>query len=168
MKRRLLRTFPPHLLGALPILYAHELVDDADDARRTWTALFNAFLHPSMERFLYAAEHKLREAHSQSPLLVFRNDGYSGRVAKTIAVQTYSSGPRGGMEGAKALAAHYGFKHLLSMDIGGTTTDITVVAGGEVRTDRRGKVEGIATSFPLCNVESHGVGGSSIIRTLRR
>lgn len=119
LKRKLLRSFPPHLLGALPILYAHEVADDASDVRRTWTALFNAFLHPAMERFLYSAEQKLRDARAQSPLLVFRNDGYAGRVAKTIALKTYSSGPRGGMEGARVLAAHYGLKHLLSMDIGG-------------------------------------------------
>ena len=164
LKRHLLRSFPPHLLGALPILYAHELVADADDTRRTWTALFNAFLHPSMERFLYAAEHKLREAHSQSPLLVFRNDGHSGRVAKTIADKTYSSGPRGGMEGAKALAAHYGLSRLLSMDVGGTTTDIGLVEGAAVRATPRGRIEGVETSFPLCDVVSSGVGGSSIFK----
>lgn len=43
LKRKLLRSFPPHLLGALPILYANEVADDADDARGMWTALFNAF-----------------------------------------------------------------------------------------------------------------------------
>jgi N-methylhydantoinase A len=163
MKNMLLRKFPPHMLGALPILYSHEVVEDNDDARRTWTALFNAFLHPAMERFLYSAEHKLREHKTQNPLLIFRNDGNAARIARTIAIKTYSSGPRGGAEGSKALARHYGFKQLLSMDIGGTTTDIAVVAGNEVRTDRRGKVQGVATSFPLCEVESHGVGGSSII-----
>lgn len=164
IKRKLLRTFPPHLLGALPILYAHEVADDADDARRTWTALLNAFLHPAMERFLYSAEQKLREARAQSPLLVFRNDGLAGRVAKTIALKTYSSGPRGGMEGTRVLAAHYGFGHLLSMDIGGTTTDIGLVDADGVRADRRGRVEGVATAFPLCDVVSAGVGGSSILR----
>lgn len=164
LKRKLLRTFPPHLLGALPILYAHEVADDVSDARRTWTALFNAFLHPAMERFLYSAEQKLRDARAQSPLLVFRNDGYAGRVAKTIALKTYSSGPRGGMEGARVLAGHYGLPHLLSMDIGGTTTDIGVVDERGVRADRYGNVEGIATSFALCDVVSAGVGGSSIIR----
>ena len=87
LKRKLLRSFPPHLLGALPILYAHEIADDASDVRRTWTALFNAFLHPAMERFLYSAEQKLRDARAQA-LLVFRNDGYAGRVAKTIALKT--------------------------------------------------------------------------------
>ncbi|WP_198971937.1 hydantoinase/oxoprolinase family protein [Xylophilus sp. ASV27] len=164
LKRRLLRTFPPHLLGALPVLYASELVDDADDVRRTWTGLLNAFLHPAMERFLYSAEHKLRDAAAQSPLLVFRNDGHAGRVAKTIAVQTYSSGPRGGMEGSCVLAKHYGLPRLLSMDVGGTTTDIGLVDANGVRAERRGRVEGVPTSFALCDVVSAGVGGSSIIR----
>ncbi len=163
LKRVLLRRFPPHLLGALPILYSHELSGDADDARRTWTALFNAFLHPAMERFLYSAEHRLREYKTRNPLLIFRNDGNAARVARTVAIKTYSSGPRGGAEGAKALAAHYGFKSLLTMDIGGTTTDIALVENGTVRTEERGRVEGVATSFPLCDVTSVGVGGSSII-----
>lgn len=164
LKRALLRTFPPHLLGALPILYTHELVDDADPVRAAWSAVFNAFLHPAMERFLYGAEHKLRDFRTRNPLLIFRNDGHSARVAKTIALKTYSSGPRGGLEGARALAVNYGFKQLLSMDIGGTTTDIGVVEEGAVRTSRRGRVEGVATSFALCNVVSAGVGGSSIIK----
>jgi N-methylhydantoinase A len=163
LKRDLLRAFPPHLLGALPILYSHELSDDGDDARRTWTSLFNAFLHPSMERFLYNAEHKLRAFKTRNPLLIFRNDGYSARVAKTVAIKTYSSGPRGGMEGAKALAAHYQIKRLMTMDIGGTTTDIGLIENGAVRAHRRGMVEGIPTSFPLCDVVSAGVGGSSIL-----
>src|SRR3546814_9330556 len=68
------------------------------------------------------------------------------------------------MEGSRALAAHYGFKQLLSMDVGGTTTDIGVVENGAVRADARGKVEGVTVSFPLCDVVSVGVGGSSIIK----
>ena len=165
LKRVLLRKFPPHLLGAIPVLYSHEVAGDANDVRRTWTAIFNAFLHPAMERFLYNAEHKLREFKTRNPLLIFRNDGQSARVAKTSAVKTYSSGPRGGAEGAKALAQHYGFNKLLSMDVGGTTTDIVVVENGVVRAEPRGHIEGVQTSFPLCDVVSVGVGGSSIIRT---
>ncbi|HKY91068.1 MAG TPA: hydantoinase/oxoprolinase family protein, partial [Nevskiaceae bacterium] len=164
LKNLLIRRFPPHLLGAIPLLFSHEVVEDDDDARRTWTAIFNAFLHPAMERFLYRAEHKLRDNKARNPLLIFRNDGHSGRVAKTIAIKTYSSGPRGGLEGARALAAHYGFKRLLSMDVGGTTTDIGLVENGNVKSERRGKVEGVSISFPLCDVVSVGVGGSSIIK----
>jgi len=166
VKRLLLRRFPSHLLGAIPILYSHEVLVDDDDARRTWTALFNAFLHPAMERFLYRAEHGLREFRAKRPLLIFRNDGQSARVARTIAIKTYSSGPRGGMEGARALARHYGFQRLLTMDVGGTTTDIGLIEKDEVRADRYGRVEGVMTGFPLCDVVSVGVGGSSIIETI--
>jgi N-methylhydantoinase A len=88
LKRLLLRKFPPHLLGAVPLLYSHEVVEDEDDVRRTWTALFNAFLHPAIERFLYNSEHKLRDYRTKNPLLIFRNDGGSARVAKTIALKT--------------------------------------------------------------------------------
>ena len=168
LKKLLLRKFPPHLLGAIPLLYSHEVVEDDDDVRRAWTAVFNAFLHPAMERFLYRAEHKLRENRARNPLLIFRNDGHSARVAKTIAIKTYSSGPRGGMEGSRALAGHYGFPRLLTMDVGGTTTDIGLVetrdGRGTVRSHRRGRVEGVEVSFPLSDVVSVGVGGSSIIR----
>ncbi len=164
LKRALLLAFPPHLLGAVPILFAHELTGDERDIRRVWTALFNAFLHPAIERFLYSAERRLRDARAQKPLLIFRNDGQSARVAKTIAVKTYSSGPRGGAEGARALAAHYRFDRLLSIDIGGTTTDISIVERGQPRAHDRGHIEGVETSFPLTDVSSAGVGGSSIIR----
>lgn len=164
LKNALLRAFPPHLLGAVPILYSHEIAADDDDLRRTWTALLNAYLHPAMERFLYAAEHKLRAARAQRPLLVFRNDGQSARVARTVALKTYSSGPRGGAEGARMLATHYGHDRLVSVDIGGTTTDVSIVEAGVPRAHDRGRVAGVATSFPLTDVASIGVGGSSIIR----
>jgi N-methylhydantoinase A/oxoprolinase/acetone carboxylase beta subunit len=164
IKALLLKKFPPHLLGALPMLYAHELVADDDVARRTWTAIFNAFLHPSMERFLYSAEHRMRQHKIQNALLIFRNDGGASRVARTSAVKTYSSGPRGGAEALRALAAHYDFANLVGIDVGGTTTDIALVERGSVRTDRFGAIEGVISSLPLCNIVSVGVGGSSIIR----
>lgn len=160
------RRYPAHLLGALPVIFAAELSGDPDYTRRTWTTLFNAFLHPAMERFLYSAERRLKHHRTRNPLLIFRNDGGSARVAKTVALKTYSSGPRGGMEGARRLARHYRFSHLLSLDVGGTTTDIGVVEAGEVRPDHHGVVEGVPVSVPLCRINSEGVGGSSIIRVV--
>jgi N-methylhydantoinase A/oxoprolinase/acetone carboxylase beta subunit len=163
-KAAALEKFPRHLLGVVPVLCAGDLADDPDRGRRAWTALLNAFLHPTMETFLYNAEDILREYYHRHPLLIFRNDGDSARVARTVAVKTYGSGPRGGMEGARALADHYGFKRLLSMDIGGTTTDIGLVDDGRIAARRRGQVEGVAVSLSLCDVISVGVGGSSILR----
>lgn len=168
IKRILLQRYPRHLLGAVPVLFSHELIDDADDRRRTWTGLLNSFLHPAMERFLYNAENRLRDHRTKNPLLIFRNDGNSTRIAKTIALKSYGSGPRGGMEGACALVRHYGIKTGVTMDVGGTTTDIGIVEGGNVRENRYGDVEGIPISYPLSDLVSVGVGGGSIFRAKGR
>ncbi len=163
LNRIISRKFPSHLLGVVPVLAAGGLSDDEDFARRTWSALLNAFLHPAMERFLYSADHRLKDLKTKNPLLIFRNDGGAARVAKTMAIKTYSSGPRGGMEGVRELAKHYGYKKLLSYDVGGTTTDIGVVVDGELAQLSQGTVEGVKVNFPLAEIFSAGVGGSSII-----
>ncbi|ABS66587.1 Hydantoinase/oxoprolinase [Xanthobacter versatilis] len=161
-----LRKYPRHLLGAVPILYGSDLTTDPDGERRTWTALINSFLHPSMEAFLYNAENRLRAYRTKNPLLIFRNDGDASRVAKTIAIKTYSSGPRGGMEGVKSFSRRYGFADTVSIDVGGTTTDIGQYIDGTVAEVRRGHVEGISVSFPLCEILSAGAGGSSIFKVV--
>lgn len=163
----LLALYPRQLLGAVPLLFSNDLVGgDPDDARRTWTSLLNSYLHPAMERFLFQSERRLREHRPPNPLLVFRNDGASSRVAKSAAIRTYSSGPRGGVEGTRALAAHYGLGHAVMVDVGGTTTDVAEIAGGQVRIDRHGQVGGVTTSLQLARIVSHGLGGSSVFHVV--
>ena len=159
-----LSRFHRHKLGAIPALFSHEVSGDRDYGRRLWTALFNSFLHPSTERFLYGAQHILQSHKFRVPLLIFRNDGLSARIAKTIAIKTYSSGPQGGVEGARAFATRYKLPSVVTMDIGGTTTDVALIKDAQERIKRRGEIEGQNISFPLGDIHSAGVGGSSIIR----
>src|SRR6266496_2537562 len=159
VKRLLLRLYPRHLLGAIPLLFSWELAADRDDVRRTWSGLLNAFLHPAMERFLFNTEQRLRDHRTRRPLLIFRNDGGSSRVAESAAIKTYSSGPRGGLEGTRALSRTYGFRHVLMADVGGTTTDIGVVTDGAVEVNARGRVERVPTSFELAAITVAGDGG---------
>ncbi|CRF47760.1 Acetophenone carboxylase subunit Apc1 [Helicobacter heilmannii] len=163
-KHTFLLQFPRHLLGSVPVLFSWEFTNDTSRVRRIWSALLNSFLHPTMERFLYSAEHRLRAHKVKNPLLIYRNDGASSRVAKSVALKTYSSGPRGGIEGTKALAKAYGFEHVLMVDVGGTTSDVGEVHQYKIKTERRGSVEGIQISFELSDVKSFGVGGGSIFR----
>ena len=166
LQKIVLRRYPSQLLGALPITFAGDMSKDDDYLRRTWTALFNTFLHPAMEQFLYSAEHRLKQHRTRNPLLIYRNDGGVARIAKTIALKTYSSGPRGGMGYASELARHYGIKNLISIDIGGTTSDISTVVESALGEDTFGRVEGVEVSIPLSRIRSVGIGGSSIIREI--
>jgi N-methylhydantoinase A/oxoprolinase/acetone carboxylase beta subunit len=94
-KRTMLKNFPRHLLGSVPILFSREFATDTSRQRQVWSGILNSFLHPTVERFLYSAEHRLRAYKMKNPLLIYRNDGASSRVAKSVALKTYSSGPRG-------------------------------------------------------------------------
>jgi len=159
----LLRKFPRHLLGSIPLIYSWDLAGDRNDARRVWSCVINSFLHPTMEHFLYGAERRLKSYKVVNPLLVYRNDGASSRVAKSVALKTYSSGPRGGLEGTATLARQYGLEHTLMIDIGGTTTDVGVVVGDQIAVDERGTIKGVPISYPMSDVHSNGIGGSSVI-----
>ncbi len=163
-KRVLYRVFPRHLLGAVPFLFSNELGKVGTPEQRAWASLINAFLHPAMEKFLYNAENKLREQRAKKPLLIFRNDGNSTRVAKTVAIKTYSSGPQGGIVGGEVLLRHYGIPDAVSIDIGGTTTDIAIFDDMTVKTRPFGEVEGAPVAIPLAEILSIGAGGGSIIR----
>jgi len=162
-KRAMLKNFPRHLLGSVPILFSWEFATDTLRSRQIWSGIINSFLHPTVERFLYSAEHRLRAHKVKNPLLIYRNDGASSRVAKSVALKTYSSGPRGGLEGTRALAEAYGLENVLMIDVGGTTTDVGAVNNATIATDRRGSVKGVDISYEMSNVRSTGVGGSSII-----
>ena len=163
LRRILYDAFPRHLLGAVPLLFSTDLAPGVDVLRRAWSSLLNAFLHPSMEQFLHHAEDKLRREKSRNPLLIFRNDGGSTRVARTVALHTYSSGPRGGAEGAAKLASHYGIGNFASLDIGGTTTDLALFQHGAVAEHGQGSVEGTPIAFPLADIPSVAAGGGSIL-----
>ncbi len=68
------------------------------------------------------------------------------------------------MEGTSALAKVYGLKHALMMDIGGTTTDVGIVEDGTVAVADRGAIEDVQISYPMSDVTSAGIGGSSVIQ----
>lgn len=162
-KRTMLKNFPRHLLGSVPILFSREFASDPARTRQIWSGIINSFLHPTVERFLYSAEHRLRAYKVKNPLLIYRNDGASSRVSKSVALKTYSSGPRGGLEGTRAIAEAYGLDHVLMIDVGGTTTDVGMVTNSTISVDRRGSIQGVDISYEMSNVHSTGVGGSSII-----
>jgi N-methylhydantoinase A/oxoprolinase/acetone carboxylase beta subunit len=161
-----LERYPRHLLGAIPVLFSHELVRDENHGRRLLSAVVNSYLHPGMEHFLYGAERISKQNHLASPMLIYRNDGDSARIAKTTAIKTYGSGPRGGLEGAVAYAGLYDSNAMVAMDIGGTTTDISMVFDGAPTELAHGLIgdEEIPSSLAMGDIVSIGYGGSSIIR----
>lgn len=160
------RHYPKHCLDAVPLLLSHEVDDDPEDRRRTATALFNAYLHPEVARYLHRCEDWLRAQGYRAPLLVVHNDGGCARVAKTIAGKTYNSGPTAGLMGAEILADLYGIESLVTFDVGGTSLDVGFLTDGTAPMQEHGSVEGIELSFPMPDLHVLGAGGGSIAHRL--
>jgi N-methylhydantoinase A/oxoprolinase/acetone carboxylase beta subunit len=163
-KKNHMKLLPGHLLGSVPVLYSREICVDPDDMRRTATAILNGFLHREMARFLYHAEAWVRDRHVAQPLRIMRNDGACGRVAKTIAVKTLDSGPMGGLAGAAALGRISGETKLLTLDVGGTSSDIGVVDGDRPAFDLFGSIHGLPLSFSFPQLRTAALGGGSLFR----
>jgi len=156
--------YPRQYLGAVPILAASDISVRAGDATRTNTAILNAYLHPQVSSFLYRAEDYLREHSYRRPLLIAHSTGGVARVAKTTAINTYNSGPVSGLLGSRHVAAMYGLKDFVTMDVGGTSLDIGVAIDGKVALNEFPVVGGVPLNIPLVEVETVGLGGGSIVR----
>ncbi|HZO05859.1 MAG TPA: hydantoinase/oxoprolinase family protein [Solirubrobacterales bacterium] len=154
--------YPRHCLDAVPLTLSHEIAPDPDDARRTATALFNAYVHEDVAHYLYRAEDWLRDHGYTRPLLVVHNDGGCARVAKTVAGRTYNSGPTAGLLGAEAIAALCGIDHLLTFDVGGTSLDVGFLGEGRAHFKEHGRVTGVEVSFSMPDIQVLGAGGGSI------
>ena len=157
--------YPRHYLGSVPVLTAGAITAHPDNHVRTNTAALNAYIHRDMVRYLYRADELLRQHGYRKPLLVTHSSGGAARVAKTTALNTYNSGPVAGLIGCSKIAGDlYGVRDFVSVDVGGTSVDIGVGAGGKVVPDREPSVEGIQIGLPMVTLGTAAGGGGSIAR----
>lgn len=154
-----------HYLGAIPLMVSSQVSLHADDRARTALAVANAYLHPVLARSLYKAEDRLRAHNFQRPLLIINTDGSTTRVAKTRAIDTYNSGPSAGALGAAVVARALGMSEVVTLDVGGTTTDVAHISGFVApRSDSTG-FGGLSLPHPSVALWSFGLGGGSILTT---
>ena len=156
--------FPRHFLGSLPTLVSSEVSQSRDDGLRLRTALISAYIHHGLARHLYKAEEEIRRRGYTKPLLVVHANGSVARVAKSVAAHTYNSGPAAGLVGSNELGADIGVESGLTLDIGGTSTDIGAVGEIWKGVESSVTVDGVSIDVPAIVAESLGGGGGSIAR----
>ncbi|MBI2882201.1 MAG: hydantoinase/oxoprolinase family protein [Candidatus Tectomicrobia bacterium] len=156
--------YPRHYLGAVPLLLSHQVSLVPHDELRTNTAVVNAYFHRSLVNSLYKAEDQVRRNGYRHPLLIVTADSGVARVAKTRALNTYQSGPAAGVRGAHLLAKALGHDRVLSIDVGGTTSDVSLIAKGNPVTAHYLPINGVRVAQRVPDIVSFGVGGGSILR----
>ena len=159
-----LADYPAHYLGTVPLLLSTEISSELDDRFRTNAALIDAYIHQEMAHYLYKADEDVRRNRLKYPLLIVHATGGVCRVAKTKAIDTCDSGPAAGIFGAAFLARMCGLENVVTCDIGGTSTDVGLVARGEPTVTNERTIANVPMREHAIETTSIGGGGSSIVR----
>lgn len=159
----ILDEFPPHELGAIPVLLSHQVSGRKGEYVRATSTIIDAFLHEIMFHALTQLSNNLRESGYDKPMLVIHNSGGMAQMNSTDALQTIHSGPIAGIGAAEHLANQTGIGHVISTDMGGTSFDIGLVPEGGVKHyDFLPTIDRWLVSVPMVHLDTLGAGGGSI------
>lgn len=148
----------------IPISLSHEILPEMQEYERTLTTVANSAMRPVVGRYVSNLAAELRELGIKGRVSLLRSDGglISAESAQEAPVNLLMSGPAGGVSGAIWVARHAGFKNLLTLDVGGTSTDVALIQNGEPRLVRTTDVGHLTVRVSSLDVKTVGAGGGSI------
>jgi len=145
---------------SVPIVLASELVSGLNVIERGATAMLNARLLPVVEEFMQAVSHALAQRGLDALKMIVRSDGslMGDDFARIRPVETILSGPAASVMGSRALSDS---PECLIVDMGGTTTDISIVRGGLPQMSGGIRVGGWRTQIRGVYIDTFGLGGDT-------
>jgi N-methylhydantoinase A len=131
---------------------------------RTVVTAFDAYMKPIVGRYLERLHEGLAAAQVSAPLQIMQSrGGLSGTaVARKRPVRLFLSGPAAGVIGGAIVGRSSGHRDLITIDVGGTSSDIALVEGGEPVIRAQGSIAGFPVRVPMVDVNAIGAGGGSI------
>jgi len=145
----------------------HQLLSEAREYERGVTAALNAGVRPLLERYLGSLRDSLAARGYRGELLVMNGNGgtVSSRLIGVEAVKSVMSGPASGVIAAARAGHAAGITELIGYDMGGTSTDVSLVHGAEPAVRAETEIEyAMPIHVPLVDVRTVGAGGGSIAR----
>ena len=142
----------------LPISASHLIVPEYREYERFSATVVNAYIAPVMQGYI----HSLQKQINGSLRIMQSNGGsISARTACEQPVHTILSGPAGGVVGALEVAKFAGFERIITFDMGGTSTDVSL-CDGKIKITTEGEVGGCPIKVPIIDIHTVGAGGGSI------
>jgi N-methylhydantoinase A len=148
----------------LPVSLSSEILPEFREYERALVAVMNAYVRPAMRRYLSNFEDKLRNIQFSPHVSIIRSDGgvMSVERASESPVHTMLSGPAGGVSGAAYVAELAGHPDALGFDMGGTSTDVSLIRDGKPTISRQTSLGYYPIKVPSVEVHSVGAGGGSV------
>ncbi|WP_026576169.1 hydantoinase/oxoprolinase family protein [Bacillus sp. UNC438CL73TsuS30] len=146
------------------VTLSHRLTREYREYERTSTAVIDAYIKPIMRTYLDRLGNELQGEGYKGQFLLTRSGGgaMTAKAAKEEPVHSVMSGPAGGAIGAAYLAELTGYPNLITLDMGGTSLDTTMVVDGQISIENEATVENLPISTPMIDIRTIGSGGGSI------
>ena len=164
----------------VPLSISHQILPEYREYERTSTVTVNAYLQPLMGRYLRrltenvaggperdsGRSSRTKDQSSKISFRVMQSSGgsISAAAAANEPVRTILSGPAGGVVGALRACRTAGFDHIISFDMGGTSTDVALCDRDGMRLTNEATVAGVPVAVPMMDIHTVGAGGGSIAR----
>ena len=131
---------------------------------RTAVTAFDAYIKPTVGRYLADLARRLDDAGVPAPLQIMQSRGglASADIARGRPVRLFLSGPAAGVIGGQATGTAAGHDDLITLDVGGTSSDIALVSGAKPLIRSEGVIDGFPVRVPMVDVNAIGAGGGSI------
>ncbi len=152
------------IMPDVPISLSHEVLPEMQEYERTLTTVANAAVRPIVGKYVSNLRAKLAEAGMAGKLSLLRSDGglMSALKAEEHPVNILMSGPAGGVTGALWVGKNAGIRNILTLDVGGTSTDVALIENLEPRRQRTTEVGHLSVRASALDVKTVGAGGGSI------
>jgi N-methylhydantoinase A len=155
--------------AAMPDAYvcrSSQVLPQIKEYDRVCTTIVNAYVGPVLERYLTRLATRLREAGFSGPVLIIQSHGGVATIVEAVrlAAGGVLSGPAGGVAGSRYAARLVQQGNLIPFDMGGTSTDISLIVDGEAQIASDRRLAGQRVALQSLDIASVGAGGGSIAR----
>lgn len=144
---------------------ATEILPEIREFERVSTAALNAYLQPVVSSYMDRLDAGLAEHGFAGDLLIVQSNGgvMSVDTARAYPVRTALSGPAAGVRAAQAIAGAAGMENIITCDLGGTSFDVSLIAGGAAALAAQTSIDfGLVVRTPMIEITTIGAGGGSI------
>lgn len=152
------------MMPGVPLSLSHEVLPEMQEYERTLTTVANAAVRPVVSRYVRNLREQLRGRGMAGRLALLRSDGglMTSEKSEEHPVSLLMSGPAGGVTGALWVAKNAGLGNILTLDVGGTSTDVALIENGDPRRTRTTDVGHLSVRASSLDVKTVGAGGGSI------
>lgn len=148
----------------IPISISSDILPEMQEYERALTTVANSAVRPAVARYVGNLEKELKDWGTKAKLNLLRSDGglMSAEKSAEAPVNLLMSGPAGGVAGAVWVAKSARVKNILTLDMGGTSTDVALIENGAARLQRETSVGDLNVRASSIDVKTVGAGGGSI------